>query len=48
MEEKMKRDKEMRDERAAQRKNERADKYNEIRIKYGLQSGKQYAKMDDS
>lgn len=43
----MRREKAERDERAAARKSARADRYNEIRIKYGLQAGNQFAKVDE-
>jgi hypothetical protein len=31
-----------------ERKVEREKKYDDIRIKYGLKSGKEYARMDDN
>ncbi len=47
IEKKYQREKTKRDELREERKAERAKKYDEIRVKYGLKSGKEYAKMDE-
>lgn len=48
IEDRIRKEKQKREEQHAQRKAERADKYDAIRMKYGLKSGNEYAKMEDN
>lgn len=47
IEDRLRKEKQKRNEQHEQRKAERAEKYDAIRVKYGLKQGNEYAQMDD-